>query len=67
MPKTLVLAEARRLIEEGRAPNLLAALAIAAPVSPERRAAAEALLRIGIRKLRAEYPWGFPGRKPGFG
>jgi hypothetical protein len=67
MPKTQVLAEARRLIDSGSAPNLLAALSVAALTSPEWRAAAEALLRLGIRRLRAEYPWGFPGRKPSLG
>jgi hypothetical protein len=67
MPKTQILAEARRLIEGGMAPNLLAALSVAAAASPECRLAAEALLRLGIRRLRADYPWGFPARKPGVG
>ena len=42
MPKTLLLAEARRLIEEGRAPNLLAALKRGTPLvisEPESDAA----------------------------
>jgi hypothetical protein len=63
MSQSDVLTQARRLIEEGKVPNLLAALSVLSEQGPAARAVAERLLRLGPKQLRQQYPWGFPARK----
>jgi hypothetical protein len=63
MTQSAILEQARRLIEQGEVPNLLAALSVLGEGDAAARAITEKLLRQGPRLLRLQYPWGFPARR----